>query len=47
MDYHFYYYNEQGNYLVANTSRYFKHKLCLALKVTFKLEKKKIYQEGA
>lgn len=34
------YYKEQGNYLDANTSRYFKHKLCLALEITFKLKKK-------
>lgn len=40
-----YYYKEQGNYLDANTSGYLKHKLCLALKITFKLKKK--YQEGA
>lgn len=38
MDYcHHYNYQEQGNYLDADTSRYFEHKLSLVLQVTFKL----------
>lgn len=38
MDY--FQYKEQGDYLDAITSRYLKHKLCLALKITFKLKKR-------
>lgn len=45
MDYYYYNYQEQGNYLDADSSRYLKHKLFLALQITFKLKEK--YQEGA
>lgn len=41
MDYNYHYhYEEQGNYRDANTSRYCKHRLCLVLKIAFKLGKR-------
>lgn len=45
MDYYYYNHQEQGNYLDADTSRYLKDKLFLALQVNIEIEKQN--QKGA